>query len=48
MARSINGDSSSRSSGEKQPRTWFSTILGCVGRPMPTSSLGIACRVPGE
>ena len=43
MARSSNGGSSSCSEGEKQPSTWACTALGCVGRPMPTRSRGIAC-----
>lgn len=42
-ARSSNRGSNSCSSGEKQLRTWAFTALGCVGRPMPTRNLGIAC-----
>lgn len=43
MARSSNGGSSSCSAEEKQPSTCAFTASGCVGRPMPTRSRGIAC-----
>lgn len=31
------------SSEEKRPRTWRSTVVFLVGRPIPTRSLGITC-----